>query len=163
MGRRPKLKIEQRSRVEHALETVPDPPPTLSGYGRDYWLRIAPLLVAKGALSAMHLEPLEALCDCWDRYQTLKRWLAEDPERWIDHCTSGRTLPSTAAKQYRESLVELQRLWPRFGVTPHAEPRLAPRSVGGQLGGTRGTADGMTLEDWQRLKTAGDEDGRLDR
>ena len=162
MGRKPKLKIEQSRRVDQALETVPDPPVTLEGPGREYWLRIAPLLVKRGALSALHLEAFEALCDQWGRYQSLKRWLNEDPSRWVDDSGRGRVMESVQAKLMRDALAELNRLWPRFGLTPHAEPRLSPRSVGGQLGGTRGTADGMTLEDWQKLKTAGDDDGRLD-
>ena len=159
MGRRPKPKIENLPPKIERLDVIPNPPPTLAGVGRDYWLRVAPMLAARGALTGLHLEPFEALCDQWGQYQRLKTWLAEDPGRWTEPNGSGRQVESVQARQLRAVLSDLNRLWARFGLTPHAEPRLSPKAAGGQAGGTRG-AKGMTLEEWAALKTIGDEDGR---
>lgn len=161
MGRRPKAKpvVEQHPGRERPLDFCPEPPSTLIGEAEGYWRRVVPLLVERGSLTSLHLEPLEALCDLWGEYRRLKAWLSADPARWTTASDSGSEAESPQAKRMYAALKELQRLWDKFGLTPHSEPRLSPKAAGGQVGGTRG-AKGMTLEEWAALKTIGDEDGR---
>ena len=131
-GRRPRqVRVQEEvSRVEAPLAFAPQPPEGLDAAGRAYWLRVVPLLVERGALTVLHLEPLEALCDQWGRYQALKRWLAEDVERWTFTTESGFQVESPQARQLYQALKELERLWAKFGLTPHAEPRLEPKGSG---------------------------------
>jgi len=120
----------------------------LGTYGREYWERIAPLLVEQGSLTQLHLEALEALCDQWDLYQRKKLWLAEDPDRWIFCTESGYEQETPAVRAMNGALDKLQKLWAKFGLTPHA---------GGTLKPGKGKAAGSPLVDFASEKTRDDE------
>jgi P27 family predicted phage terminase small subunit len=140
--------------------TAPAPPAPLDEIGRTYWVKVAGLLVRRKVLKAIHLEPLEALCDAWARYQRLKTWLGSDPSRWVaENKRSGHRKPAAEVALLRESLAELRAGWQRFGLTPHAEPRLLPERGPNSRGMNRDAA-GDYLERIAALKTIGDEESR---
>jgi len=128
---------------------VPAAPGTLGTYGREYWERIAPLLVRQGALTELHLEALEAMCDQWEVYQINKVWLLGDPKRWTFRTESGYEQETPAVRAMNGALAALQKLWPKFGLTPHAA---------GILGkGGKGQPVGSPLADFASEKTRDDE------
>lgn len=78
-------------------------------------------------MTALHLEPLEALCDQWHTYQTTKLWLDEDPDRRWFETEKGYQQESPMMRSLGATLSHLQKLWAKFGLTPHAGGLLGSR------------------------------------
>ncbi|MFO0886599.1 MAG: phage terminase small subunit P27 family [Pirellulales bacterium] len=114
-GRKRKTKVETSP-----LSVVPPAPEDLGQYGREYWESLAPQLVELGILKPLHLETFRVLCECWQEYRTLHAWLLEDPERLTFTTSQGYTAETPQLRQRDKALASLQKLWLKFGLTPHA-------------------------------------------
>jgi P27 family predicted phage terminase small subunit len=110
-----------------------------------YWRRIVPLLVEQRALTPLHLEALQALCEAWDRYTHFRLWLLEDPARWVFESKSGFPRLSPQATAMSQALEDCRKLWPLFGLHPS---------------GVAGVSAVSMLAEEARQKTIGDEESR---
>lgn len=106
------------------LEKTPDPPMWLGPVGREYWNRIAPLLVKYGLLTDMDTEVLATLCDWWEVYRTSAQLLRESPKLAIVELPGGNQQKSQHSLMRDQAYKALVQLWPKFGLTPEGERRL---------------------------------------
>lgn len=113
------------------LAAVPDPPASLGEYGREYWLRLSPLLVEAKILTPLHIDSFRVLCEQWQQYRRLSELL--DGSESLTFTTDRgyvQEIPEVRLRQV--ALANLQKLWPKFGLTPEALAKL------GKHGGARG-------------------------
>ncbi len=115
---------------------VPEAPEDLGDYGREYWNTLAPQLIEMGIWKPIHADTFRVLCELWQEYRSLSVWLAEDPERMTFCTETGYMSETPQVRQRDKALVQLQKLWLKFGLTPHA---LA------QLNKQRGASNGNAL------------------
>ena len=113
-----------RNPVSKPLITPPDPPDSLTGEARQYWLRVAPELVKIGAVTMLHLEALECLCRLWAEYASINLCFDADPRARFND-----TGATPIAKRHLEILNQLQRMWAKFGMTPDALNKLGRSNV----------------------------------
>lgn len=102
------------------LQTVPDPPDELSDVGQTYWRRVAKLLVDNGILTELHLEALRVLCETWEEYRQLADELRGNPEGRVFTTESGYQGESPTVRMRDRALAALQKMWAKFGLTPHS-------------------------------------------
>lgn len=126
-GRKRDTKVETSP---PALE-VPAAPEDLGEYGRQYWESLAPQLVELGILKPLHIETFRVLCECYQEYRTLSEWLAEDPTRMTFTTQTGYESETPQLRQRDKALATLQKLWLKFGLTPHALNALNKGKGGG--------------------------------
>jgi P27 family predicted phage terminase small subunit len=101
------------------LAAVPSPDEFgLSGIARDYWLKLAPQLLAINALTALHLETFAELCRVYGEYRKLDDWLNADPSRFTFVTQSGYESETPQVRMRDKALANLQKLWPKFGLSP---------------------------------------------
>jgi P27 family predicted phage terminase small subunit len=58
---------------------VPSVPRGLTGYGRDAWHRVAPVLWRAGILTRLDLVALEGLCRCWGHWRACMDHMSAEP------------------------------------------------------------------------------------
>lgn len=112
-----------RKKAEPEIEqqaAVPAAPEDLGDYGRQYWESLAPQLIELGIWRAVHAETFRVLCELWQEYRSLSVWLAEDPGRMTFITESGYQAETPQVRQRDKALMQLQKLWLKFGLTPHA-------------------------------------------
>jgi P27 family predicted phage terminase small subunit len=112
------------------LDQVPPVPEGLGDFGTEYWSRLAPLLVEAKILTPLHLESFRALCEAWERYRNLTNELAQK-DSWTFETEKGYVAELPEVRMRDQALQQLQRLWPKFGLTPEALAKL------GKHGGAR--------------------------
>ncbi len=106
-------------------ETQPPPPPDdLKGFGREYWIEYAELLTELQLLEPIHHSAFRVMCDCWAEYRRLSDWLAEDPSRMTFETDKGYQSETPQVRQRDNALNQLNKLWMKFGLTPHALAQL---------------------------------------
>lgn len=116
------------------IEDVPPPPSCLTGDGRDYWLRITPILVQAKLLSDAHLESLTTLCEAWHEYRLHQDWIQSNPDELTFTTETGYEAESPRIRLRNRALDTLQKLWAKFGMTPKALADLGKmKSGGGQV------------------------------
>lgn len=131
-GRKPKDNAAEKA----AAIDVPAAPEDLGQFGTEYWNALAPQLIEMGILRPMHLDTFRVLCETWNEYRTLTIWLAEDPKRMTFTTQSGYESETPQLRQRDKALTSLQKLWLKFGLTPHALAQLVKQkgcSVGNAL------------------------------
>lgn len=131
MPRRPKSKAPARKAKAQPLDAVPEPPEGLGEFGRQYWQRLAPLLVEARILTPLHLESFGVLCETWQSYRTLTDYLGALKD-WTFTTDKGYMAEIPQVRLRQVALLTLQRLWPKFGLTPEALAKL------NKHGGARG-------------------------
>ncbi len=105
--------------AQKPLSEIPDPPKYLVGeFAIEYWKRIAPLLVELKILTALDLESLTALCEAWQTYRSIGAELAADPSKRFFETEKGYQSISPLVSMRNQSLLALQKLWAKFGLTP---------------------------------------------
>lgn len=112
-----------RKKVDADIEPVvqvPEAPEDLGDYGREYWNTLAPQLIEMGIWKPIHADTFRVLCELWQEYRSLSLWLAEDPERMTFCTETGYMAETPQVRQRDKALVQLQKLWLKFGLTPHA-------------------------------------------
>jgi P27 family predicted phage terminase small subunit len=119
-GRKPKDNAAEKA----AAIDVPAAPEDLGQFGTEYWNALAPQLIEMGILRPMHLDTFRVLCETWNEYRTLTIWLAEDPSRMTFTTQSGYESETPQLRQRDKALTSLQKLWLKFGLTPHALAQL---------------------------------------
>lgn len=150
-GRKP----ADKGPVVEPLADVPDPPEHLGEIAAQYWRSLAPQLVEIRALTAVHLQSFATLCDQWEVYRQTSDYLAADPGRWYQTVGNGgyqQVAPQVGVRE--RALSNLQKLWPKFGLTPEAMAKLgkhgglkAPKAAGiGPFGESRDDGDPEPLE-----------------
>lgn len=99
---------------------IPEPPDDLGCFGTQYWRDHAALLCQAGILTPMHVQTFRVLCEQWQTYRALTQWLNEDPSRYTFITESGYESETPQVRQRDKALDQLQKLWLKFGLTPHA-------------------------------------------
>jgi P27 family predicted phage terminase small subunit len=99
---------------------IPPAPAGLGQYGVEYWNALAPQLIEMGILRPLHLDTFRVLCEAWHEYRTLTEWLSEDPTRITFTTDKGYVGETPQVRQRDKALASLQKLWLKFGLTPHA-------------------------------------------
>lgn len=137
-GRKPGQDLSQDpTKRKHAkcepLTEVPEPPEYLKGIAREYWMSLADQLVKANLLTRLHLETFAILCEQYQEYRTLSAWLQEDPSRATIMTANGYDVVAPQVKMRDTALTNLNRLWLKFGLTPHALAGM--RKHGGISGG----------------------------
>lgn len=99
---------------------IPEPPEDLGCYGQQYWREHAELLCAAGILTPIHVQTFRVLCEQWQTYRALTSWLNDDPSRYTFITESGYESETPQVRQRDKALDQLQKLWLKFGLTPHA-------------------------------------------
>jgi P27 family predicted phage terminase small subunit len=107
------------------LSESPAAPKTLGKYGRECWLRLAPLLVELRMLTRLHLESLELMCDWWDVYQVHKLHLQKHPDAEFFTTDSGYEQRSPRATARDGAYTNFVKLATQFGLTPQSSGRIA--------------------------------------
>lgn len=108
-----------------SLSNVPSPVGFgLCKVGEQYWRSVAPKLVELNLLTALHLETFAELCRMYGEYRTLSKWLIDDPSRCTFSSESGYESESPQVRMRDKALANLQKLWPKFGLHPHALEQL---------------------------------------
>jgi P27 family predicted phage terminase small subunit len=115
-GRKPKA----ASVSAPPLTEIPNPPIHLVDAASDYWKQLAPQLIEARILTQMHLESFAILCEQYAEYQELNRWISEDPERRFFTTDNGYMQETPQVRMRDKALATLQKLWPKFGLTPFA-------------------------------------------
>lgn len=124
-GRKPgedlSLDPTRRKNVKLApLAEVPSAPDHLGPIGKAYWEKLTPQLVAANLLTDLHLETFAILCECYQEYRTLSDWLLKDPARACVLTESGSVRESVQVRMRDKALAQCQKMWLKFGLTPHA-------------------------------------------
>ncbi len=99
---------------------APDPPEDLGEFGKEYWREHALLLCQAGILTPMHVQTFRVLCEQWQTYRSLTKWLSDDPSRYTFCTDKGYESETPQVRQRDKALDQLQKLWLKFGLTPHA-------------------------------------------
>lgn len=101
-----------------ALTTVPKPPTRMKGkHAIAYWKRVVRMLVENRSITALHLEPLETLCNWWQQYCEATEWMAKNPNNII-HDYANYQKVDVRVEMQQKAYDNMARLWPRFGMTP---------------------------------------------
>lgn len=117
-GRKPTTAV--KGATSPPLDAVPKPPDDLGPYGQEYWRSLAPQLIELGILTPLHLQSFRVLCEQWQSYRSLSVWLDEDPTRMMFTTENGYSQETPQVRQRDKALASLQKLWLKFGLTPHA-------------------------------------------
>jgi len=119
----PKKKPKRPAKVQ-TLEAVPEPPADMPAAGQAYWREVAPMLVQHSILTALHLESFRVLCELYADYRALSDYLRENPAAATFTTDSGYEQESPRVRMRDKALAALQKLWPKFGLTPQALAQL---------------------------------------
>lgn len=92
----------------------------LEGYAAEYWLRIAPQLMAVGLLTSLHVDTFAEICRTYAEYRRIDDWLHEDPTRFTFVTKTGYESETPQVRMRDRALATLQKLWPKFGLHPFA-------------------------------------------
>lgn len=125
-GRKPK----EPDKTSEPITEVPEPPEDMGDYGKNYWRSLAPQLIELGILTPLHLQTFRVLCECWQEYRRLSVWLDADPGRYYFETESGYQQESPQVRLRDKALASLQKLWLKFGLTPHALTQLGKHGGG---------------------------------
>jgi P27 family predicted phage terminase small subunit len=106
------------------LKKAPNPPSDLGKYGKEYWNRIAPILIEIESLTELHLETFKTLCSCWNDYCELSAWMKKNPTQTVFETQRGYMQEHPNVRLRQRALQNLTRLWPKFGLTPEALAKL---------------------------------------
>lgn len=101
------------------LSQVPEPPDSLGEEGKAYWRSLAPQLIELSILTPLHLQSFQVLCEQWQMYRELTKWLNEDPTRLYFTTATGYEQESPQVRLREKALASLRNLWMKFGLTPH--------------------------------------------
>lgn len=123
------------TRAAKPLTKTPAPPRSLGKVAGDYWRRLAPLLVELGRLTDLNLAPFEALCRTWAIYRTFDDWVRRNPDKLVFETDKGYQAEAPQIRLRRQALLDLMRLWPKFGLTPEGDVVLAKRGGGASASG----------------------------
>ena len=119
-GRKPPDRSPKANAATAPQYTVPQPPDDLGEYGQAYWREHAGLLSESGILTSLHVQTFRVLCEQWQTYRALTTWLNDDPSRYTFVTESGYESETPQVRQRDKALDQLQKLWLKFGLTPHA-------------------------------------------
>ena len=112
------------------LEKVPPIPTRLKGkLARDYWKRITVELVRIRAITDLHLEALEVLCEQWQTYKELETWCQKNPNMLVVEYASGHMVEHPKVRLKQTAFTNLTKLWPKFGLTPHGLRQISGNSI----------------------------------
>jgi P27 family predicted phage terminase small subunit len=138
---KPKPKTKGQSNAQRAkraktfaVASITDCPEDLGEYGKEYWQSLAPQLITLHILKPIHLTTFRVLCECWHEYRTLHKWLMENPDRMTFITDKGYICESPQLRQRDKALMQLQKLWLKFGLTPHALAGLQKTNAANQPG-----------------------------
>lgn len=92
----------------------------LDGRAAEYWHRIAPQMVKVGLLTPLHIDTFAEICRTYAEYRRLDEWLKEDPSRLTFTSDKGYESETPQVRMRNQALATLQKLWPKFGLTPFA-------------------------------------------
>ena len=110
------------------LDKAPAVPSHLKGqHARAYWKRLAKQLVEIRALTPLHLEALEVLCDTWQTYRELIKWYRDNPHLRIIEYASGHEALNLRVTQLHKAQAQLEKLWAKFGLTPDATNKVTDK------------------------------------
>lgn len=127
-GHRPLNESEPQPEIS---ANVPEPPPFLTGYGRDEWWRVAPQLYRLGLLTALDVAVLAAYAQAYASWRLAEESLAEMAKR--DPVTSGLLIKTSSGDAAQNPLVgiarraasDMVRYASEFGLSPAARARIA--------------------------------------
>ena len=111
--------IKPAKRKSQPLTTVPEPPEELGDEGKKYWRSILPQLIELGIMTPLHMESFRVLCEQWQMYRMLTKWLDEDPSRLYFTTDNGYQQETPQVRLREKALAALKSLWMKFGLTPH--------------------------------------------
>lgn len=100
------------------LTKVPAPPKYFGEHARAYWQQLAPQLIEAKILTQLHLESFVILCEMYQEYRVWNDWLREDPSRCTFKTLNQSECESPQVRMRDKALANLQKLWPKFGMTP---------------------------------------------
>jgi P27 family predicted phage terminase small subunit len=137
-GRKPKVDRAvaaiDKSLAAVPLERVPEPPDHLSDVSKAYWLKLAPQLIELRILTNLHLESFAVLCQVYGDFMFWQQWLQGNHDRHTTQAESGYRQKSPEVTMRDQALSQLQKIWPKFGLTPFALAQM--RKHGGISGGS---------------------------
>lgn len=111
---------QQKTDKPKAKFKAPAPPADLGRYGKEYWRYHAQLLADLEILTPLHLRTFRVLCDQWQTYRRLTVWLEADPGRLTFTTENGYEQETPQVRLRDKALDQMQKLWLKFGLTPHA-------------------------------------------
>lgn len=123
-AKRGRKKTEPKEAGSDPIKDVPEPPEDLGEYGKNYWRVLAPQLIELNILTPLHMQTFRVLCEQWQEYRRLSVWLDADPSRMTFTTNSGYEQETPQVRQRDKALASLQKLWLKFGLTPHALAQL---------------------------------------
>lgn len=124
--------MAKRKPKAEPLSEVPAAPKDLGKHGREYWQRLAPLLVEARILTPLHLEAFKVLCETWQIYREMQLKLNKLDD-WTFTTDKGYCAELPEVRLRQTAIQTLARLWPKFGLTPEALAKLGKH--GGAAGG----------------------------
>jgi P27 family predicted phage terminase small subunit len=112
-------------------ESVPEPPPFLTGYAADEWWRVAPELHRLRLLTIADVMRFAAYCQAYAHWRTAEEALARMGER--DQATSGLLIKTSSGDATQNPLVgiarraaaDMVRFAGEFGMSPAARARIS--------------------------------------
>lgn len=115
-GRKPKPQVK----LEPLTEV-----PSFEGFGlnavaQEYWLAMAPQLIAANILTELHIATFAELCRYYAEHRMLAEMLASDPGKAISTTANGYSSESPYVRMRDKAFTTVQRLWPKFGLHPES-------------------------------------------
>lgn len=115
-GRKPKPQVK----LEPLTEV-----PSFDGFGlneiaKEYWLAMAPQLIAANILTQLHVATFAELCRYYAEHRQLAEMIASDPGKAISTTANGYTSESPYVRMRDKAFITVQRLWPKFGLHPES-------------------------------------------
>jgi P27 family predicted phage terminase small subunit len=102
---------------------LPEPPKTLSDFGRAYWLMFWD--AGRRHLSEKHDAALiERLCLAFDQVARIEQWLGTDVTRWFYETANGQLVTHPLIKQKSELNAQITAWLSLLGFTPSDRARL---------------------------------------
>ena len=102
---------------------LPEPPKTLSEFGRAYWLMFWD--AGRRHLSEKHDAALiERLCLAFDQVARIEQWLGTDVTRWFYETANGQLVTHPLIKQKSELNAQITAWLSLLGFTPSDRARL---------------------------------------
>jgi P27 family predicted phage terminase small subunit len=104
-------------------DELPEPPKTLSEFGRAYWLMFWD--AGRRHLSEKHDAALiERLCLAFDQVARIEQWLGTDVTRWFYETANGQLVTHPLIKQKSELNAQITAWLSLLGFTPSDRARL---------------------------------------
>ena len=115
-GRKPKPQVK----LEPLTEV-----PSFEGFGlndmaKEYWMAMAPQLIAANILTTLHVATFAELCRYYAEHRQLAEMISNDPSKAISTTANGYSSESPYVRMRDKAFITVQRLWPKFGLHPES-------------------------------------------